>query len=86
MTFTGTISRLRPGTFVVKTTISSDRISYSYTTTIYGDEDGKPVSSETRKAGLPVTAYYDRNGNKTVATKVVVTRAVPADPYHPKPR
>jgi hypothetical protein len=85
-TSTGTISQFGPGTIVVKTTTSSDPISYSYTkTTTYVDEAGRPVSVETVTAGLPVTVYYDRDGNKMVATKVVVTRAVPADPYHHKP-
>jgi len=45
------------------------------------DTNGKPVSIETVKAGLPVTVYYDKSGNKRVATKVVVTRTVPVDPH-----
>ena len=79
-TSSGTISQFSPGTIVVKTTTSSDPISYSYTkTTTYVDETGKPISIETVKAGLPVTIYYDQSGNKMVATKVVVTKAVPAN-------
>ncbi|HEY8155160.1 MAG TPA: hypothetical protein VII72_13620 [Myxococcota bacterium] len=76
----GTISEFGPGTIVVRTTTSSDPISYSYTkTTTYVDEAGKPVSIETVKAGLPVTVYYDKAGNKMVATRVVVTKAVLAN-------
>jgi len=80
-TSSGTISQFGPATIVVKTTTSADPVSYSYTkTTTYVDENGKPVSIETVKAGLPVTVYYDKSGNKMVATKVVVTKAVLADP------
>ncbi len=80
-TSSGTISQFGPGTIVVKTTTSTDPISYSYTkTTTYVDEKGNPVSIETVKAGLPVTIYYDKAGNKMVATKVVVTKAVLAAP------
>jgi hypothetical protein len=79
-TSSGTISQFGPGTIVVKTTTSSDPVSYSYTkTTTYVDETGKPISIETVKAGLPVTVYYDQAGNKMVATKVVVTKAVLAN-------
>ena len=80
-TSTGTISEVSPGFLFVKTTTSPDPIGYSYTkTTTYVDEDGKPVSIETVKSGLPVTVYYDKSGTKFVATKVIVrkTTVVPA--------
>jgi polyisoprenoid-binding protein YceI len=81
-TSSGTISQFGPESIVVKTTTSTDPISYSYTkTTTYVDEKGNPVSIETVQAGLPVTIYYDKAGNKMVATKVVVTKAVLADPH-----
>ncbi len=74
-TSSGTISQFSPDTIVVKTTTSTDPVSYSYTkTTTYVDENGNPVSVETVKSGLPVTVYYDRDGNKMVATKVVVRK------------
>jgi hypothetical protein len=76
-TSTGTISEFGPETIVVKTTTSTDPVSYSYTkTTTYVDENGKPVSVETVKSGLPVTIHYDRSGNKMVATKVIVRKTV----------
>ena len=79
-TSSGTISNFGPETIVVKTTTSADPISYSYTkTTTYVDENGKPVSIETVKSGLPVTVYYDKSGNKMVATKVVVRKTVLSD-------
>ena len=77
----GTISEFGKDVIVVKTTTSTDPIRYSYTkTTTYVDEKGNPVSIETVKTGLPVTVYYDKEGNKMVATKVVVTKAVTAYP------
>src|ERR1017187_1354089 len=74
-TSAGTISQFGPDTIVVKTTTSPDPVSYSYTkTTTYVDENGNPVSSETVKSGLPVTVYYDKEGDKMVATKVIVRK------------
>jgi hypothetical protein len=74
-TSAGTVSQFSPDTIVVKTTTSADPISYSYTkTTTYVDEDGNAVSSETVKSGAPVTVYYTQDGDKMVATKVVVRK------------
>jgi hypothetical protein len=74
-TSAGTVSQFRPGTIVVKTTTSADPISYSYSkTTTYVDENGNAVSSETVKSGAPVTVYYTQDGDKMVATKVVVRK------------
>lgn len=85
-TATGTISQFNPGSIVVKTTTSSDPISYSYTkTTTYVDENGNPVSMETVKSGLPVTVYYDSAGNKMVATKVIVRRSTTTTTTTPNP-
>lgn len=79
-TSAGTISQFGPNAIVVKTTTSDDPVSYSSTkTTTYVDENGNPVSVETVKSGLPVTVYYDRNGNKMVATKVVVRKTTTSD-------
>jgi hypothetical protein len=80
-TGSGTISQFGPETIVVKTTTSTDPVTYSYTkTTTYVDENGKPVSIETVKTGLPVTVYYDKSGNKMVATKVVVRKTTVTEP------
>jgi hypothetical protein len=73
----GTISEFSPKTIVVKTETSPDPVSYSYTkTTTYVDEAGAPVSMETVKSGLPVTVYYTQDGDKMVASKVVVRKVV----------
>ena len=69
----GTISQFSPDTIVVKTTTSDAPISYSYSkTTTYVDQSGNPVSMETVKSGLPVTVYYTQDGDKMIASKVVV--------------
>jgi hypothetical protein len=74
-TSAGTISQFSPDAIVIKTTTANDPVSYSYTkTTSYVDEDGNPVSVETVKSGAPVTVYYTMDGNKMVATKVVVRK------------
>jgi hypothetical protein len=71
----GTVSQFGPDTIIVKTTTSADPISYSYTkTTTYVDENGNTVSSETVKSGAPVTVYYTQDGDKMVATKVVMRK------------
>ena len=44
------------------------------------DEDGKPVSIQTVKSGLPVTVYYTKVGNSLMATKVIVRKAVVVPP------
>src|ERR1700683_1248021 len=71
----GTVSQFSPDTIVVKTTTSTDPATYSYTkTTTYVDENGNAVSSETVKSGVPVTIYYTQDGNKMIATKVIVRK------------
>jgi len=83
-TSAGTVSQFSPDTIVVKTTTSADPVSYSYTkTTTYVDENGNPVSSETVKSGLPVTVYYAKDGDKMVATKVVVRKTTVVNPDAP---
>jgi len=71
----GTVSQFSPDTIIVKTTSSADPVSYSYSkTTTYVDQDGNPVSSETVKSGSPVTVYYTQDGDKMIATKVIVRK------------
>jgi len=77
----GTITQFSPDTIVIKSTTSTDPLTYSYTkTTTYVDEAGNPVATSTIKSGVPVTVYYDKNGNKMVATKVVVKKATVIPP------
>jgi len=71
----GTVSQFGPDTIIVKSTTSTEPLTYSYSkTTVYVDENGKAVASETIKSGAPVTVYYDKDGNKMMATKVVVRK------------
>src|ERR1700676_640057 len=71
----GTVSQFGPDTIVVKSTTSTTPLSYSYSkTTTYVDENGNAVSSETVKSGAPVTVYYTQDGNKMIASKIVVRK------------
>ena len=72
----GTISQFDPDTIAVQSTSSASPVNYSYTkTTTYVDENGNPVSMDTVKSGLPVTVYYTQDGDKMIATKVIVRKA-----------
>ena len=77
-TTTGTISEFGPDRMIVTTKTSKTPLGYTFTkTTTYVDENGQPVSIETVKSGLPVTVYYTKDGDRMVATKVMVrTRPV----------
>ena len=80
----GTISEFSPDTMIIKSDTSSQPMRYTYTkSTTYIDESGAPVSIETVKSGLPVTVYYTQDGDRMVASKVIVRRTsgtVPAAP------
>lgn len=76
-TSAGTISEFGPDTIVIKSTTSPAPVSYIYRkTTTYVDEAGAPVSLETVKSGLPVTVYYIKDGDKMIASKVIVRKTV----------
>ncbi len=86
-TTAGTISEFGPQRFVIKTESSPDPIRYTYgKKTTYVDEDGKSVSIQTVKSGLPVTVYYTKVGDALVATKVIVRKAVVVEPEVVEPR
>ena len=77
----GTVSQFSPDTIVVSSTSSPTPVSYSYSkTTTYVDENGNPVSSETVKSGAPVTVYYTQDGDKMIATKVIVRKTTTTTP------
>ena len=75
-TFTpGVISEFSPDTIVIRSESAPAPIRYSYTkTTTYVDEDGKPVTMDIIKSGLPVKVYYIKEGDRMIANRVVVTR------------
>lgn len=73
----GTISTFSPDTIAIRTTTTSEPVSYSYTkTTTYVDENGSPVSMTLVKSGLPVTVYYVKDGDRMIASKVIVRNSV----------
>jgi CRISPR/Cas system-associated exonuclease Cas4 (RecB family) len=84
ITSAGTISEFSPATFVIKTATSPEPVRYTYTkTTTYVDETGKPVSMAIVKSGLPVTVFYIMDGDRMVASKVIVRKAVAVIPAAP---
>lgn len=76
----GTITTFDPNAIVIKSETSTEPIRYQYTkTTTYVDENGQPVSVQTIKTGVPVTVYYERDGDSMVARKVVVRKAMTSE-------
>jgi hypothetical protein len=82
LTSSGIISAFGPDTLVVKTPASAESVRFFYTqATTYVDESGKQVAIENVRPGLLATIYSKKFGDQLVATRVVVARAVPADPF-----
>jgi hypothetical protein len=74
-TSAGTISEFSPDMITIRSETSSEPVHYSYSkTTTYVDEAGSPVSLELVKSGLPVTVYYVKEGDRMVASKVIVRK------------
>jgi hypothetical protein len=74
----GLVSSFTPDSMSVTSDSSPTPVSYAFTkTTTYVDENGNPVSVETVKSGVPVTVFYDRDGDRMVATRVVVRNTAP---------
>jgi hypothetical protein len=72
-TSAGTVSDFSPDAMTVRTETSSSPVSYTFSkTTTYVDQNGNPVSVDVVKSGVPVTVYYTQDGDKMVASKVVV--------------
>ena len=79
-TSAGTVSEFTPGQITVTSGPSALPVAYTYSkTTTYVDENGNPVSSETIRSGVPVTVYYSQDGDRMVASKVIVRHVVPSD-------
>jgi hypothetical protein len=85
-TSAGTVSDFSPDVITVRTDSSSMPTSYSYSkTTTYVDENGNPVSMDVVRSGAPVTVYYTQDGDRMVASKVVVRKTVTTDAPVPAP-
>lgn len=73
----GVITEFGPEGFIMKSESSPDPLRYGFTkTTTYVDENGRPVSIETVRSGVPVTVHYTQVGNGLVASKVIVRKSV----------
>jgi len=78
-TSAGTVSEFSPNAITV-TSGSTAPVSYTYSkTTTYVDENGNPVSVETVRSGVPVTVYYTQDGDRMLASKVIVHNSIPTD-------
>lgn len=81
LTSTGMISDIRPDTLIVQSNSSVDPLSFRYTrSTTYVDESGVPIARESVRAGLPVTVYFRKEGNRLMASKVMVHREPVSEP------
>jgi hypothetical protein len=74
-TSAGTITEFGPERIVIRSETQTSPLTYSYSkTTTYVDEAGNPVSVETVKSGSPVTIHYTKDGDKLIASKVIVRK------------
>ena len=75
----GTISEFSPDSDSVvihsEGSASPLRYSYSKSTTIV-DESGNPVDVSVVKSGVPVQVYYDRDGDRMIARRIIVHRRI----------
>lgn len=77
----GTVSSIGPDMIVIRTTPSAVPITYQFSeTTTYVDEAGNPVEIESVTAGAPVTVFFSKQGDKMMATKVVVKKTTTTEP------
>jgi hypothetical protein len=74
-TSAGTVSDFSPDAMTVRTTSTTAPTSYTFTkTTTYVDENGNPVSVDVVRSGVPVTVFYTHDGDRMVASKVIVRK------------
>ena len=77
----GTITQFSPGSRMVIRSETAEPLNYAVSsTTTYVDETGTPIAVENISPGVPVTVHYVREGDRLVASRVVVTRAAPVVP------
>jgi len=84
----GTITEFSPtGDDVVirsETSTTPIRYSYSKSTTVV-DQNGAPVDISVVRTGVPVHVFYDRDGDRMIARRIVVQRTTEAAPVVPDP-
>src|SRR5262245_39016657 len=77
----GTVSSFGPDSIVIRTAPTSSPLTYQFTeTTVYVDEAGNPVDETMVTAGVPVTVYFTKSGDRMVANKVVVKKPSMTEP------
>ena len=77
----GTVTEFTPGsdTVVLRSETSSAPVSYSYSkSTTVVDQNGDPVDISVVKSGVPVHVFYDHDGDRMVARKIIVQRVTTA--------
>jgi hypothetical protein len=82
-TSSGTITEYAPGgqAIIVRQESSTSPTSYAVTErTTFIDESGAPVVAERVTSGTPITVHYVREGDRMIASRVVVRRAVSDSP------
>ena len=75
-TYSGVVSDINPSssTIILKSETAPAPTTYSFTKeTVFVDAQGKVVSSETIR-NSPVTVEYNKEGDRTIVRRVVVTR------------
>jgi len=85
----GTITEFSPDSIVIRSESAPEPIHYLYRkTTTYVDDAGNPVSTEVVKSGLPVTVHYIKEGDRLIASRVIVHHrvVVPAERVVPTER
>jgi len=74
--YMGTVTEYSPDKILVRSAATAEPVSYAYTkTTTYVDENGSPISIQ-QISGKPVTVYYTREGDRLVASRVIVRNRV----------
>lgn len=79
----GTIDQFAPGTeaLVIRSEGRPEPLRYLVTRkTIYVDETGAPIAAERIGPGAPVTVHYVREGDRLLASRIVVRRPPPRVP------
>ncbi len=84
-TTVGTVTEFTPAseTLILKSETSAEPLHYTITkeTTIV-DESGAPVAVEKVTSGLPITVRYTKDGDRLVASRIIVQKAPPTVEEH----
>ncbi len=71
----GTVTEFGPDVIVVRSKEGAAPVRYTFSkTTEYVDEEGNPVAREFVKSGVPVTIRYVKEGDRVIASRVIVRK------------